>query len=162
MRYIDLATLFAAIVVSACALPPDSDSPFEVIPSRKLLDEKSDEIRASATIEGSSIQATIKFRKYGPNDNSDQRHWYGTDGGLPDYVIQSIIVTKDGKPIPIDPSNYSNFGDISINEERLSIIVSAQNFGIRYSGSDGAGSYEADFIFVKDRLDRVIMNPYGG
>jgi hypothetical protein len=160
MRFVNTATFFVSVAVSACALAPESDPSFTVIPA--IRSRVKNEIHASATVAGSPVQATVKFRKYQAGDRSDPQFWYGTDGTLPTYVIQSIIVTKDGKTIPIDPSNYANFGDISILPEKLSFIVSAQSYGIRYNGSDGAGSYTADFIFVNDSLDRVVMHPHGG
>ena len=160
MRLLDVATLAFSLLVSSCALSPESDPTFDAIPTRRSQDKN--EIHASAIVDGSLIQATVRLRKYEASDHSEHKYWYGTDGGLPTYVIQSIIVTKNGKNIPIDPSNYTNFSDISILPEKLSIIVSAQSYGIRYSGSDGAGSYTADFIFVNDALDRIVMHPYGG
>ena len=160
MRLLNPATLAFSLLVSSCAIAPQSDPVFDAIPTRRSLEKN--EIHASAIIDGSLIQATVSLRKFEASDHSDHKYWYGTDGGIPTYVIQSIIVSKNGKDIPIHPSNYSNFSDISVRPEKLSIIVSAQNYGIRYSGSDGAGSYTADFIFVNDSLDRVVMHPYGG
>ena len=91
------------------------------------------------------------------NDIKDHRHWFGVDGDLPKYVVDSITLERDGLTIDIPRHVYADFGDISFEPQqgRLGLGFDKNQIILVYGGSDGAGSYQAELYFKDDAFVRA-------
>ena len=110
------------------------------------------------TISDEQIEATTTFRRFAPNDSKRHESWLGTDGGVPEYVVSSIVVKRGAKKVEIPYDMYSDFGDFSVQGGFPRILQSDTGFVVRHYGSDGAGSFVASFYFDDHGFDRVVIS----
>jgi len=116
-----------------------------------------------AELDGHQYMARARLRIFTKNDIQDHRHWFGVDGGLPKYVVDSITLERDGKIIDIPRDLYSDFGDIFFETQQASLRLKTYKNKIllEYGGSDGAGSYYAEFYFKDNTFDRMSVRGCG-
>ena len=148
--------LITSFIFTSCALTPSTIDDIKV-DTKSAVNTKKHTGSITGVIDGEQIVASISFKPY----SGEQTHWLGTDGGVPELIIESFKITKNGKPINIPYYLYSDFSDYSIYEGSLELYKSVEGFYISYSGSDGAGSYGATFFFDQLGLHKVNIGYLG-
>ena len=148
--------LITSFVFTSCSLTSSTVEDTKV-ESTSVVDTKKQSETIKGVIEGEQIVANISFKPY----SGKQTHWLGTDGGVPELIIESFNVTKNGKLIDIPYYLYSDFSDFSIYEGSLELYKTVKGFYVSYSGSDGAGSYGATFFFDESGLHKLNIGYLG-
>ena len=113
-----------------------------------------------AESQGHRFKAVIRLRDFTAQDVKSPEFWFGVDGDLPQRVVASIRVEKDGQELLMPPRIYTDFGDIPCESKqgRVKLFASGgDRLLLRYSGSDGAGSYTAEFHFNGKAFDHAII-----
>ncbi len=80
-----------------------------------------------------------------------KKRFWGTDGGLPDYSIESLSLRVDGKEIEIPRKAYSDLYNINL-PSGLWIMESSNGIHLYISGGDAAGSYEGKLIVKNNKV----------
>jgi hypothetical protein len=103
-------------------------------------------------LNGHQYKACVRLRSFTKNDIQDHRHWFGVDGELPKYVVDSITLERDGIMIDIPRNLFADFGDMSFEPQQKRVRLSSHKKQVllEYGGSDGAGSYYTEFYFKDD------------
>ncbi len=151
-----ISLLITILIFVSCSITSNTVEDVKV-ETKSVVNSKKQSVSIIGIIEGEEIVARISFKPY----SGKQTHWLGTDGGVPQLIIESFEVTKSGKTINIPYYLYSDFSDFSIYEGSLKLYKTVEGFYISYSGSDGAGSYGASFFFDQLGLHKVNIGYLG-
>ncbi len=136
------------VAVSSCGLL-DSRSNAEP-PGEAILVKTTSEVEANnrsqricGKVDGATIVVQIVFKPY----HGNERHWLGTDGGIPELVIDSFEVRLNGKAVSIPRSLYGDFSDVFVSQGTLRLYQDRRGYRVCYLGGDGAAAYTAHFYF---------------
>ena len=164
MRSINLhiPCLLWIIAVTSCGVnnrQTDVNSPSEyiLVDTTSVVDANNRSEHIYGNIYGSKIATKIAFKPYQGNE----RHWLGTDGAIPELVIDSFEVKLNGKKVHIPHKLYGDFSDFFISKGSLRLYQTNRGYRVLYLGSDGAGSYYANFFFDAFGLYRMNVSVKG-
>ena len=87
----------------------------------------------------------------------DDRVPYGVDGGYPTTEIEEISLTIDGKSIHIPDTAYSDLYNINYENIEIRKTNDGTLFINMLNNSDGAGYYNAVWIFQDKRILRRLI-----
>ena len=150
-------TLLAiSVFLGSCAMD-NTNNTYRSLEVMRHVDVQNQTESIVAESNGHQYKACVSLRSFTKNDIQDHRHWFGVDGDLPKYVVDSITLECDGLRIDIPRHVYMDFGDISHEpqQERLRLSSYKKQLLLEYEGSDGAGSYDAQFYFKDGVFDRL-------
>ena len=160
MDIINMNITYTILALSAllvgCAMDNSSNT-YRKLEVVRHVDFKNQSETVVAELNGHQYKACVRLRRFTKNDIQDHRHWFGVDGDLPKYVVDSITLERDGFKIDIPHHVYADFGDISFEpqQERVRLSSTKRQILLVYGGSDGAGSYDTEFYFRDDVFERV-------
>jgi|WetSurMetagenome_2_1015567.scaffolds.fasta_scaffold620617_1 hypothetical protein len=83
-----------------------------------------------------------------PNTKPDDGSTWGIDGGYPLNVVKKFFLRLNEVEISIPRKYYSDICDISkvSIEEKQELVI------LKVKGGDGAGSFNAEYVFKNNRL----------
>ena len=147
-----------ATVLSSCAID-NSDRALRELKVTRIVDLQDDSETVTADSQGHHFKATVQLRPFTKQDVQDHRYWFGVDGDLPERVVKSIRVERDGYVLPIPDQVYSDLGAIPCEPQQwlLRLFVEGDRLLVLYAGSDGAGSYESKFYFTDRSFDHALI-----
>ena len=141
----------ATVLLVGCASNQKAD-PVEVKVA-SIVDNENTSEAITGFVDSSEVKAKISFKPY----HGKESHWLGTDGGIPELVVDSLTVSRDGKILNIPKILYDDFSDFSIYEGSLQLHDTERGFRLSYYGSDGAGAYGSSFFFDDEKLYRMTI-----
>lgn len=147
--------------LASCAEMKPVPPKLEKVPNANATDRETLVRKTSANVRGKRIAVEVKYRDFAEQDKGRHTSWRGTDGGIPEIVVESFKVTSDGRELFIPKEMYSDFGEPVKGGGFLDIYMTSEGFAVKYSGGDGAGSYAGTFYFVDDRFDALLMGNLG-
>src|SRR5690606_4499898 len=155
------ALLSAIGIFSGCATHITLPRPTDSIRVSRVIDKDDSTETITGLLNGKSITATVKFAPYDANTSSSEPHgfWLGNDdrSHIPKYVVDRLSIWKNGNELPIPRELYSNFSDFKLPSYTLHFYEAENGFYLRFSGSDGAGSYTGYFLFDEQGLQQMFV-----
>jgi hypothetical protein len=147
-----------AVLLSACVMDNSNQTLRELDVARRV-NVQDDSETVTAESQGRQFKAVVRLRPFTPEDNQDHLYWFGVDGELPRRVVERITVERDGQEVPIPDRVYADFGAIACEPQQwlVQLFASGDRLLVRYSGSDGAGSYKAELYFKGQFFDNAII-----
>lgn len=126
----------------------------------RIVDLMDESETVTAESQGHQFKAKVRLRPFTKHDVHDHRYWFGTDGNLPNRVVESIRVERDGQALPIPDRVYSDFGDIPYEPQqwKVRLFAKGERLLVRYGGSDGAGSYEAELYLNGRSFNHAVIS----
>ena len=112
----------------------------------------------AGVFENKKIIVKYRLRTYDAKRDSIIESWIGTDGSIPEMVFEFIQVEIGKTRIDIPKEVYSDFGEI-LGGGYMSLLQRGDQLVIVYSGSDGAGAYSFELIFLGDEFVRAEVYP---
>ena len=87
----------------------------------------------------------------------DQKPFFGTDGKMPQKYLEALIFEMNGTQIPLE---VTGMYEPLINKENIKNKISVSHhwgdvFKVRAMFSDGAGSYIAEWLIIKNESTRT-------
>lgn len=154
-------SVISCIIISSCVQQAKIDySPIEVTGAYNNL--KLTETSSSKNIEP-KVEAQATFTNFNPKTMKSSG-WLGTDGGIPEMVMQNLTVFIDGAEIDIPKHLYADFTDFQLSNNSFTIhqsMANTKSFKIERLGSDGAGAYSGTFYIEGGILQRVVIGGLG-
>lgn len=101
--------------------------------------------------DGQAVTAVVTAMRY--SDQIPYRElgvWWGTDMNQPQFIVSSLAVLRDGKPLFVGLSAYCDLAE----PREVHIRVNNAGFDVVIDGSDAAGSYVAVLAFENGVLRR--------
>ena len=86
----------------------------------------------------------------------DGRHYFGTDLDIPADQLDTLQIWLNNKPITIPKKRYEMFYNFGTWEKMYAWSDSKHRIHISKIASDGAGTYNVEFIFTRTGLINII------
>jgi len=159
MRFVLLQVqiFMTTLLLVGCVSSSNKEADIVKVKIASIVDKKNTSEVITGFVDSSEVKAKISFKPY----HGKETHWLGTDGGIPELVIDSLMVSRNGRAYHIPRILYDDFSDFAIYEGSLKLYDTKLGFYLSYRGSDGAGSYGASFFFDEEKLYKMTIGHRG-
>jgi hypothetical protein len=146
-----------ALLLVGCVSISNKEADLVRVKVASIVDKKNTSEVITGFVDSSEVKSKICFKPY----HGKETHWLGTDGGIPELIVHSLMVSRDGRSFNIPKSLYDDFSDFSIYKGSLELHDTKMGFSLSYHGSDGAGAYGASFFFDEEKLYKMTIGHLG-